>query len=400
MDSNLEYKKQVKEGKSIINCFFLNQNYLIQSETLRALRRLPGVSTKALEITIHPEPAQAAYAVEILKSGKCSVLFTINEWGIDCSGIFSEYIKKNGVIHINWCVDDPFFDELTGHKKFVSSPFRFDFVSDRDYISKMIERGYQVSFLPLAADPEVFYPEPVTEDKEVVFVGNSYLTQIDMFVEEVNDTIQHLTPFIASLVDEYKKDCQNVDLESRILTFLKKETGNNADFDKLVFVCKQIAGYLYRKDIISGLVSKFPGFAVYGDEGWKSSIGVKNVKKVSYGPDLRKLYCSVRVNIDCNRAVIRDGLTQRTFDVLASKKFIITSNKAIIGEMFETDGPRKEVVMFRNREQLVDLVRYYLVNEKERNEIALRGYSRVLMEHTYDHRIQSIFKQISISLKK
>lgn len=400
MQFNLELIKHIP-GRNSINCFFLNQNYLVQKETLAALRRLPGVSTKALDITIHPDPAQAAYALEILKSGKCSVLFTINEWGLDCCGSISEYIEKNKMIHINWCVDDPFYEELTGHKKFVRSPLRFDFVSDQDYISKMTERGYQVSFLPLAADPGVFYPETVPQDKDVVFVGNSYLAQLDLFIEDVNDAIQRLIPFIASLVDEYRKDCLNVNLEGRIVTFLEKneKSRSGADFDKLVFVCKQVAGYLYRKDIISGLLGTFSKFMLYGDDGWKNSIGIKKVNKVSYGDDLRKLYNSVRVNIDCNRAVIKDGLTQRIFDVLACRKFVVTSNKMVVNELFETDGPQREVVMFRNREELIDLVRYYIDNEKERDEIARRGYARVLNEHTYDHRIKTIFKIISSSLK-
>jgi spore maturation protein CgeB len=328
-------------------------------------------------------------------------LFTINEWGIDCDGIFNEYIKKDGVIHINWCVDDPFFEELTGRKKFIPSPLRFDFVSDRDYIPKMIENRYQVSFMPLAADPNLFFPETIMEDKKVVFVGNSYLSQIDGFIHDVNEDIEPLIPFIASIVEEYKKDCLNIDLETKIIAHLKKIktlTDGNM-FEKVAFVCKQIAGYLYRKDVISGLAQNFSEFTVYGDDGWKMIIGNERVKKVSYGEDLRKLYNSVCVNIDCNRAVIRNGLTQRTFDVLACKKFVITSNKAIINELFETSGQKKEVVMFKDRQELLELVRYYLDNPEERNEIAERGYARVLQEHTYDHRIRSIFCNVSKALK-
>jgi spore maturation protein CgeB len=365
------------------------------------LKRLPGVNLIALDITLHPSSSQALFAIEILKSKKCSVLFTINEWGIDCDGLFNEYINKNGVIHINWCVDDPFFEELTSRKKFISSPLRFDFVSDRDYMARMIEKGYQVSFMPLATDPNLFFPETIIEDKRIVFVGNSYLSQVDGFIYDVNEYIEPLVPFIASIVDEYKKDCLKVDLEAQIVEHLKKVKGltDGNVFEKVAFVCKQIAGYLYRKDVINGLAQNFPEFTVYGDDGWKTIIGNERVKKVSYGEDLRKLYNSVSVNIDCNRAVIRNGLTQRTFDVLACKKFIITSNKAVINELFETYGQKREVVMFRNRHELLELVRYYLDNPEEKNEIAERGHARVLQEHTYDHRIRSMFRYISLCMK-
>jgi spore maturation protein CgeB len=350
---------------------------------------------------MHPTASQAAFAIEILKQGQCSILFTVNEWGIDCEGVFYEFLTENNVIHINWCVDDPFYEEFTGNKKFHSSPLRFDFVSDRDYMSKMVERGYQVSFLPLATDPSLFYPEMTMEDKDVVFVGNSYLAQIDMFVEHVKNEMDPLVPFIASIIDEYKKDCLSVDLERRIISYLEKKgnVGTSEKFEKIVFVCKQVAGYLYRKDIIAGVVMQFPGCTVYGDDGWKQIIDSQKVKKVAYGDQLRSLYNTVRVNLDCNRAVIRDGLTQRPFDILACRKFVITSNKNVVKEMFETSGEKKEIVMFRNRQELYDIVNYYLKNEQERKTIAERGYTRVMNEHTYDHRIQSIFRTISSALK-
>jgi spore maturation protein CgeB len=351
---------------------------------------------------MHPTASQAAYAIEILKSGQCSILFTVNEWGMDCDGVLYEFLKKNNILHVNWCVDDPFYEEFTGNKKFISSPLRFDFVSDRDYMSKMIERGYQVSFLPLATDPSLFYPEIAVEDKDVVFVGNSYLAQVDMFIDHVKNEMDPLVPFIASIIDEYKRDCLSVDLERRIRSHLEKKGtfGTPENFEKIVFVCKQVAGYLYRKDIITGVVTRFPGCTVYGDDGWRQIVDSQRVYKVAYGDQLRSLYNTVCVNLDCNRAVIRDGLTQRPFDVLACKKFVITSNKPVVTEMFETSEKNKEIVIFRNRQELYDMINYYLKNEQERHAIALRGYSRVMSEHTYDHRIRSIFRTISNALKK
>jgi spore maturation protein CgeB len=186
------------------------------------------------------------------------------------------------------------------------------------------------------------------------------------------------------------------------MSHLKKKGnhGTPEKLEKVVFVCKQVAGYLYRKDIISGIAGHFPGCTVYGDDGWNQIVDPQRVKKVAYGDQLRSLYNTVRVNLDCNRAVIRDGLTQRPFDVLACKKFVITSNKTVVHELFETSGEHKEIVMFRNRQELYDMVNYYLKNEQERIAIANRGYARVMNEHTYDHRIRSIFRTISSSLKK
>jgi spore maturation protein CgeB len=117
--------------------------------------------------------------------------------------------------------------------------------------------------------------------------------------------------------------------------------------------------------------------------------------KVVYGDGLREIYNSTKVNIDINRVVIRNGFTQRVFDALACGAFLITNAKQVVADHFETSGSQREIVTFKNADELADLVRYYLTHENERMEIARRGYRKVLTSHTYDHRIAEIFNTLS-----
>jgi spore maturation protein CgeB len=55
--------------------------------------------------------------------------------------------------------------------------------------------------------------------------------------------------------------------------------------------------------------------------------------------------------------------------------------------MFE---PGKEVVAYRSPEECVELVKYYLEHDKEREAIARAGQERTLREHTYYHRMQEL----------
>jgi spore maturation protein CgeB len=93
--------------------------------------------------------------------------------------------------------------------------------------------------------------------------------------------------------------------------------------------------------------------------------------------------------------VIREGLTQRIFDCLACGSFIITDRKAIVPEFFSTHGPFAEVIMFDDDKHAKELILYYAKNDTERDAIVERGRNRVLSEHTYDHRIGTIFKVLS-----
>ena len=108
-------------GGLIITLIFLNQNWLVQKEVISALRRVPWLRTVAVDITSNPTADQAVFATDIMLQQQCALLFTINEWGLDSDGVIREFLEKNRIVHINWCVDDPFFEEIIHRKKFGKS---------------------------------------------------------------------------------------------------------------------------------------------------------------------------------------------------------------------------------------------------------------------------------------
>ncbi len=344
-----------------------------------------------LDISSHPTIEQAHFACKIMTEHKCRILFTINEWGLDTEGIIHDFMLQRSIIHLNWCVDDPFFEEIILRKKFKPSSLRIDFVSDKDYLTEMNSLGYHAYFLPLATDPSLFFPENLPYINDVAFVGRSYLDQIDEFSNIAPTFVESMIPYIASILKEYLLN-NELDLEKLLHDKISAVSlPQNCSKKKALFICKHLAGFLYRKEIVLELAKSFENFAVYGDNGWLSSIENKLHKIVRYGNELREVYNGTKINIDINRVVIRNGFTQRVFDVLACRSFLITSTKPLIREFFETEN-KKEIVTFSNAEELTDLVRYYLNHESELKTIAQRGYEKILASHTYKHRIQQIFK--------
>ncbi|MFH1073944.1 MAG: glycosyltransferase, partial [Candidatus Firestonebacteria bacterium] len=65
-------------------------------------------------------------------------------------------------------------------------------------------------------------------------------------------------------------------------------------------------------------------------------------------------------------------------------------NEGII-DCFE---PGKEIVCFKTKEELRDLVKYYLANTKEREEIAKAGQERAYRDHTFKKRMQELLEKI------
>ena len=48
--------------------------------------------------------------------------------------------------------------------------------------------------------------------------------------------------------------------------------------------------------------------------------------------------------------------------------------------------PEKEIVVYKNKFDLMDKLDFYINNDKERQEIALAGQKRTLKDHTIDIR--------------
>lgn len=378
-----------------ITLVFLNQGYLIQPETIASLRRIPGLRVVVIDIFIHPVAEQAQALISILKEQNGRILFTVNEWGIDCDGLIWEFLEKEKIVHLNWFVDDPFYEEIIQKKKFKPSLLRLDFVSDKDYLPKMKERGYNAFFLPLGTDPSYFAPEDTPRTRDVSFVGNSYLTQMDELLIGADNLIIPMSNFLAKLIKSYNMD-NSTDVESAIVKYLKNNNvPGSLSLEKAVFISKHFIGYMYRKQIVVELVKCFSGFSVIGDNGWKQLLDEHRVEKVGYYDGLRGLYNSTKINIDINRMVIKNGFTQRPFDSLACKCFCITSFKPIVADFFETTGENREIVTFSNCDEMKDLIKYFLKHETERESIAERGYKKILQHHTYDHRINEIFQVVS-----
>jgi len=79
-----------------------------------------------------------------------------------------------------------------------------------------------------------------------------------------------------------------------------------------------------------------------------------------------------------------EGVNVRTFEIPACGGFQILNWRPGLNQLFE-DG--KELVSFRNINELKEKIDYYLNNQKERNLIKDAGHIRVMKDHTYELRL-------------
>ena len=94
-------------------------------------------------------------------------------------------------------------------------------------------------------------------------------------------------------------------------------------------------------------------------------------------------YSKVNVNVTMEQGI--SSLNMRVFDVMACEGFLISDYKPDFEELFDMD---KEIVCYRNVEELPELIKYYLNHDKERRGKARLARRRVLREHNYKTRMK------------
>lgn len=89
-----------------------------------------------------------------------------------------------------------------------------------------------------------------------------------------------------------------------------------------------------------------------------------------------------------------EGVNCRLFEAAGCGAFQIVEFRPGLPELFE-EG--KEVVVYRRREELKELVDYYLARPEERRRIGEAAWKRAHREHTYAHRLTQMLEVLGLA---
>lgn len=107
--------------------------------------------------------------------------------------------------------------------------------------------------------------------------------------------------------------------------------------------------------------------------------------RISY-TEANKVYSSAKIMLGLQNHLTQ--LTQRTYETLASKGFLITSDTPEVRRVFR---PGRDLVVSSSLQETVELVKYYLEHEEARESIRNRGY-RSVAAHSYAKKAKYMVK--------
>ncbi|HMK61283.1 MAG TPA: glycosyltransferase [Dissulfurispiraceae bacterium] len=103
-----------------------------------------------------------------------------------------------------------------------------------------------------------------------------------------------------------------------------------------------------------------------------------------------------RININVGCAADKDnnkswGLPERAYGVPVCGGFLLTDERIHAKDDFIEDD---EIVMFRDINDCMKKILYYVGRSDERRRIAENAYNRILREHTYNHRAEKLLAAV------
>ncbi len=300
--------------------------------------------------------------------------------------LVSEICERYGIEYISWVYDAPMhIRKVETLKNSCNKVYMFD----RGECNKLNLEGYKnVYHMPLAVDFNRVQNDIANSQEDyscdVSFVGRMYnsdyvyirqalqsinsimLTKLDGIVQKQIGTLNYIIR--DSLNDEI------VEIVAEDLLKASFNNGRKVILQELEYALATYTTSIKRKSILMG-VSKLKNcnFDIYTSEDISFLKDARNKGVAAYYRQMYKIFSQSKINLNITLDIIKTGMPLRVIDIFGAGGFLLTNYQEEFLEYFEE---RKHLIIYRSIEEAIDLVRYYLVNEAERKQIAYNGYLR------------------------
>ena len=406
-----EYKNKMKElrrGKKICNKKNFEYNEEFYFEVIRELKIKKDIvyvldhsnivkdcivelEERGYEIQVFDN---IATLIEKIKVNMPKFIFSINY-----QPSVSKICCMINVPYIGWVVDTPCYSL---YDESIICENNYIFIYDKDIVVDLKSKGIKnVWYMPIATNTSRLDDIQVIEEKKYLndcsFLGALTISEYSKLIKDTanDETIDYLD-FLMEAQNKnieqfyFKKNIKEIDytkLFSGFSTYFSIEKYLTVE-EKYNFLLGREHSQREREYMVKLLECEEFKFRVYGNEEWET---VSNVYEsfLEHFEEMPKLFKATKVNINLARTFVEAGLPMRIFDVLGSGGFLLTNYKSGLEDCFDIG---KDLVVFKDFDEMIELIKYYLNNPEERKKIAKSGYEKVKKYHNYNNRFDEILK--------
>lgn len=332
-----------------------------------------------------------------LDDGEYDLMFSVNYFPV-----ISDICEKYGLTYVAWCCDSPI---STMYHESVFNTVNRIFTFDRIEWMTFRDMGAPVYYLPLCtdtdrADSAVAGLEDTGYISDVSFVGSMYNKN------SYDEIYGHLPEYFRGYFDAAIRLQKNAYSEYLLDDLL--DGGTLAGLDRYFRVDKSersfndlsivfsttVLSYKIaqeeRQELIAAL-SRTHKVNIYTDDENVDFVKANNCGLVDYWKGAPRVFRQSKINLNLTLRSIRSGVPLRVWDILGAGGFCITNYQAEL-PLYFVNG--EDLVWFKSRGELFQLVDYYLEHEDERRRIAENGYRKVREFHDYTSRIDEIAEYV------
>ncbi len=379
----------------------ITSKYFLMGEVAFACKRL-NIDYEILKVP-NDSMASSEFIENLLMAVikfKPDCLLTLNHLGVDIEGVLIDLLEKLQIPLASWFVDNPHLILHLYNK--LKSPWVSIFTWDFDNISSLKAMGFEnVFYLPLGTDTTHFKPNTLGKKKwkcPISFVGNSMHYKV---ISRLNKT-----PLPQNLLKHFNEVSKHFDaspqhsvaefIQDKFPDTYKEFASLDNNEQRLCFETAVTweATRLYRARCVEQTLPFNP--LIVGDDGWEI-IFEKQKKQftlhdaLNYYEELHTFYPLSDINFNCTSKQMKGAVNQRIFDVPACNAFVLTDWREQMDNLFE---PHKEIAFYKEIEEIPELIKFYLDNPKAREQITKAARKRVLAEHTWDNRLQTLLSNM------
>lgn len=286
-----------------------------------------------------------------------------------------EQIRKSNVMAVNFSCNNEHQFHLTKH---IAPYFDFNLHSEKNSASKFEAIGARHIWFPMAANPKYYKPYDLKREYDVTCLASNYGIRpyyIHHLLESNVDVRVWGPGWAKDELSSYYKP-RNI-LLRRIRDCLKLFIAD--DFEMRYLFLSE------RKD---------EAFKDYMRHKYCHHFGTPLTDD-----DMIKLYSRSKISLgflevyDFGRPghIKKSHIHLREFEAPMCGSLYLTNYSEELAEHYELE---KEIVVFRNEEELTDKISYYLKHEDKAEKIRAAGYKRALRCHTYQKRLRDTLDQI------
>lgn len=290
-------------------------------------------------------------------------------------------IRSMGIKTVNWYCNGSYqlhmVSEISPHYDFCLVPEKFRL---KDYLAL----GANPIYSQEAANPAIYKPYDLPAEFDVAFVGQAYGDR---------------PAYIKYLLD--------AGIDIRVWGYgWQNYTEGFAKFSKPSVwrryrdIARRLLTIEGQKRAISKLTQDVKNSSKLTAMETNISLPQRVVGEVLSDIDMIRMYSRSKINLgfsSCgNTHASEDRILQirlRDFEVPMSGGFYMVEYMEELEEFFLID---REIVCYRNAEELADKIKFYLANDRAREQIRLAGYQRCIKDHTWHKRFQNAFKVMGL----